>query len=204
MLRKPTAITAAVTFALLSSPAHAADWAPVERIAHYTVTGATGIDLYRSIGENGPEIGGAGLARRTIALTEYDLKWRRNYQPKGNACQLVSATPILTITYRLPKTKSQSALPPALAAQWNAFAAGIEAHERVHGAHIIDMTNAIIAATVGLSVDADPKCQTIRTRVLDLVKAEHARYKARARAFDAEEMADGGNVHRLVLGLVNG
>lgn len=184
------------------SPAHAADWAPKEVTKHYIVSGATGIELYRSIGEAGPEIGEGGMARRTIALTEYDLKWRRDYRPEGGGCVLAAATPILTITYRLPKAKG--ALPAAVAEKWRVFTDGIAAHERVHGAHIIDMTNAIIAATVGLRTDGDPQCKALRARVFEAVKAEHAAYKQRANAFDAEEMAQGGAVQRLVLGLVNG
>jgi predicted secreted Zn-dependent protease len=210
--RRPAAV-AILAVCLLPGPAFAADWQPSERIAHYPITGASGIELYRSIGENGPEIGGGGLARRTIAVTEYDLKWRRDYRPERPAsaqagqddktsCVLAAATPILTITYRLPKPKG--ALPSSLREPWRIFADGIEAHERVHGAQIIAMTEAIITATVGLRVENDPDCKAIRDEVLVRVKAELAAYKARSRAFDAEEMADGGNVHRLVLGLVNG
>jgi predicted secreted Zn-dependent protease len=186
---------------MAAGPALAAEWQPSERTAHYAISGDTGIALYRSIGENGPEIGDGGLARRTIALTEYDLKWRRDYRPDGDACVLAGATPILAITYRLPKPKGR--LPAPLRAPWQAFYDGMAAHERVHGAHIMDMTNAIIAATVGLRVESDPQCQAIRARVLEIVKAEHGAYKARTRAFDAEEMATGGAVERLVLGLVN-
>ena len=50
------------------------DWQPVERIAPYSVTGASGIELYRSIGERGPEVG----AGRTIAHTDFELLWTRD------------------------------------------------------------------------------------------------------------------------------
>jgi predicted secreted Zn-dependent protease len=74
----------------------------------------------------------------------------------------------------------------------------------VHGQHLIEMTEAIIAATVGLEVAGDSGCKAIRDEVLTRVKAEVANYKARARAFDGVEMAKGGNVERLILALVNG
>jgi predicted secreted Zn-dependent protease len=187
----------------LTFPAHAAEWKAKEIIAHYTVTGTTGIALYQSIGENGPEIsGGISGKRRTVAVTEYDLKWRRDYQFENGNCRLVSAVPILTITYRLPKAKA--ALPAGVKRNWAAFVSGIEAHERVHGQHIIEMTQAIIAATVGLEVAGDSGCKAIRAEVLARVKAEVANYKARARAFDGVEMAKGGTVERLILALVNG
>jgi predicted secreted Zn-dependent protease len=140
--------------------------------------------------------------RLRVAVTEYDLKWRRDYRPKDGGCTLVSAMPILTITYRLPKAKA--ALPAGVKQNWAAFVCGIEAHERVHGQHILEMTEAIIAATVGLEVAGDGGCKAIRAEVLTRVKAEVATYKARARAFDGAEMAKGGTVERLILALVNG
>jgi predicted secreted Zn-dependent protease len=187
----------------LTLPAQAAEWQAKEIIAHYSVTGTTGIALYRSIGENGPEIsGGVTGSRRTVAVTEYDLKWRRDYQPSNGNCRLLSAVPILTITYRLPKVKA--ALSAGVKQNWAAFVTGIEAHERVHGQHILEMTEAILAATVGLEVAGDSGCKAIRAEVLTRVKAEVATYKARARAFDGVEMAKGGAVERLILALVNG
>jgi predicted secreted Zn-dependent protease len=187
---------------LLTLPAHAAEWQAKEIVAHYTVTGSTGIALYQSIGDNGPEISGQNGTRRTVAVTEYDLKWRRDYQPSNGNCTLVSAVPILTITYRLPKARA--ALPAGVKQNWAAFVTGIEAHERVHGQHLIEMTEAIIAATVGVEVAGDSGCKAIRAEVLARVKTEVATYKARARAFDGVEMAKGGTVERLILALVNG
>lgn len=190
---------------LFVGAAQAANWKATERIVYYDVTGTTGLALYQAIGAKGPMFGGS---RRAIGLTEYDLKWRRDYQPapaqagqnkkENGSCRLASATPLLTITYSLPRAKPTG----ALARRWQAFAAGIETHERVHGAHIRDMVDAIIEGTVGLTVENDPKCTKIRTEVLTRVKAALAAYIARTRAFEAEEMGNGGNVQRLILGLV--
>ena len=183
----------AILFALCMSPAHAAEWKATERIKYYDVTGDTGLALYEAIGAKGPMF---GAKRRAIGLTEYDLKWRRDYQAQSDTCRLASATPLLTITYSLPRAKPSG----ALARRWQAFAAGIETHERVHGAHIRDMVGAIIADTVGLTVENDAKCTKIRAEVLTRVKAALAAYIARTRGFEADEM--GGNVQRLILGLV--
>ena len=192
---------------LLISPAQAVEWKATERIKYYDVSGDTGFALYEAIGAKGPMFGGT---RRAIGLTEYDLKWRRDYQPQAapaqagqnekTSCTLASATPLLNITYSLPRAKPSG----ALARRWQAFAAGIETHERVHGAHIRDMVDAIIADTVGLTVENDAKCTKIRAEVLTRVKAALAAYIARTRAFEAEEMGNGGNVQRLILGLVDG
>ena len=183
---------------LLATPALAAEWQPKEQVKTYAISGTTPIELYQSIGENGPLIGGG---RRTIAVTNWDLKWRRNYQPEGSACVLKSALPFLTITYSLPKP---SAKLTGAAAGWKNFINGIAAHEKVHGKDIIAMTEEIIANTAGLRVESDPDCKLIRAEVLKRVQAAADGYKAKARAFDSIEMSDGGNVHRLILEFVNG
>jgi predicted secreted Zn-dependent protease len=184
---------------LLATPALAADWQPKEQVKTYAISGTTPIELYESIGANGPVIGGG---RRTIAVTNWDLKWRRNYQPDGSACVLKSALPFLTITYSLPKPSAKVTGPAA--AGWKKFSDGITAHEKVHGQDIIAMTEQIIADTVGLRIENDANCKLIRAEVLKRVQAAADDYKAKARAFDSIEMSDGGNVQRLILGLVNG
>jgi predicted secreted Zn-dependent protease len=189
---------AAFALAFLAVPAQAADWQPRELVKHYAISGATAPELYAAIGESGPLIG----TTRTIALTSWELKWSRKYDAQGSACVLVSAKPFLTITTTLPKPKAKLGDPAARL--WNAFIDGIEAHERVHAADISAMTDGIIAATVGLTVQNDPQCKLIRAEVLKLVTEANEAYKAKSRAFDRAEMAAGGNVHALILGLVNG
>jgi predicted secreted Zn-dependent protease len=188
-----------MTAALFANPAAARDWEPREVVKPYAISGATPIELYESIGANGPVI---GEGRRTIAVTRWDLKWRRDYQPEGSACVLKSALPFLTIATSLPKPKAK--LPDNVARLWKIFIDGIAAHEKVHGQDIIAMVDSIIAETVGLRIENDPDCKLIRTEVLKRVEAANEAYKSKARTFDQTEMSDGGNVHQLILGLVNG
>jgi predicted secreted Zn-dependent protease len=190
-----------LVFALIlaySSAAHTADWKPIERKDFYSVVGSTGYELYDSIGKQGPAIG----ASRSIAQTNWDLKWSRKYEPQGDACVLSAVKPFLTITYTLPKPTANLDAP--ISVLWKRFIAGIEAHEKVHGQDIIAMVKEIIAATQGLRVENDPQCKKIREQVLSLVKVANENYKSKSRAFDRTEMTDGGNVHQLILGLVNG
>jgi predicted secreted Zn-dependent protease len=186
-------------FIVSASHANAADWQPQEVVKPYAISGATPIELYESIGASGPVI---GEGRRTIAVTRWDLKWRRDYQPDGTACVLSSALPFLTITYALPKPKAK--LPENVARLWKTFIDGIAVHEKVHGQDIIAMVDGIIAQTVGLRIENDPDCKLVRTEVLKRVEAANEAYKAKARAFDQVEMSKNGNVQRLILELVNG
>jgi predicted secreted Zn-dependent protease len=188
----------ALALAVSVLPAQAASVTPIERTATYSISGASPIDLYTSIGESGPLIG----ATRAIAHTNWALKWRRDYQPDGTTCVLKSAKPFLTITTTLPKPKVK--LTGGTARLWKTFIDGIAAHERAHGADIVAMADEIIAATAGLRVENDPGCKRIRAEVLKRVEAANAAYKAKARAFDQVEMSKNGAVQQLILGLVNG
>lgn len=176
----------------------AANWKPTERIETYPVSGQSGIELYRAIGEKGPKVG----VGRAIATTTFDLKWSRNYVPENGGCTLKSVKPFLVIITRLPKATGK--LPPELKARWETFRAGIEAHERVHAEIILDMVRAIEAFSVGLNEPEDPDCKKIRktlsARLVELSQAQ----RARSREFDRVELGEGGAVHRMILALVNG
>ena len=195
------AITAATIAVLaLATPSRAADWQATESTAHYTISGATPLNLYQSIGDKGPK---TSTGTRAIALTNWDLKWRRDYQRRGKGCTLASALPFLSITYALPRPGTK--LGGQTEQRWNTFYAGIKAHELQHGAMLKTMTQNIINQTVGLTTQTDDgNCTRLRADVLKNVKAAFDAYTRQSREFDRVEMSKGGNVHQLVLALVNG
>ena len=181
----------------VAASAMAQDWQAVERVEPYAVQGATGLEIYQSIGERGPKLGVA----RVIAHTGFKLTWTRKYERQGNACVITVNRPKLIITYTLPKLKSKLSEP--LKSRWDTFIAGVTAHEKVHGDFIKDMVKEIEAISVGMTVENDPNCQKIRpqlqTRLGELSNAQ----RIRSRDFDQVELSEGGNVHRLILQLVD-
>jgi predicted secreted Zn-dependent protease len=194
-----TTILRLLPLLLLPLPAHAADWTAVEKTETYAVAGATGPELYASIGSKGPLLG----QTRAIAYTTFDLKWSRDYRPQPDgSCRLVSGKPWLTITYRLPKPSQK--LSGRVAENWQRFIEGMTAHEKVHGQHIKEMVDRIIATTVGVTVPDDPGCRKIRDVLQTPLAQASLEQRARSNAFDREEMSPGGNVHGLILDLVNG
>ena len=69
----------------LATGAMAQDWQAVERVEPYSVQGTTGLEIYRSIGERGPQLGVA----RVLAPTGFKLTWKRKYERQGNAPSLL-------------------------------------------------------------------------------------------------------------------
>lgn len=186
--------------ALLALPLTAhAEWKPVEKIQPYAISGQSGAELYRSIGEKGPKLGIA----RAIAYTNFKLTWGlRDYKPSGKDCVLTAGRPKLIVTYTLPKPSRS--LPPAVQKNWDTFIAGVAAHEKVHGASMVQMVHDIQAATDGLTVADDPKCSKTRAEVVKRLDAiSKARVQA-SRDFDRIEFGNGGNLQKLVFSLVTG
>ena len=182
-----------------SSPAVAlADWQAVEKVQAYAIAGKSGAELYASIGERGPKVG----VGRAIAQTNFKLTWSRKYEPQGDACVLVSARPTLIITYMLPKPAEQ--LPVAIRKSWETFFAGVHSHELVHGDMIKDMVRRIEAASVGLSVVGDRNCRKIKSELTKRLSELSLAQRQRSRDFDRTELSKGGNIHHLILKLVNG
>jgi len=179
--------------------ANAAEWQAVERVQTYRISGRSGAELYASIGERGPSVGGGG---RVIAHTTFKLTWSRRYDRLAGGCVLGAARPHLVITYMLPKPAG--VLPPATRQAWNRFISGVSAHERVHGAQIKTMVEAIEAASIGLSAADDADCNKVRAALTKRLAALSAEQRRQARDFDATEMRDGGAIQQLVLTLVNG
>ncbi len=182
---------------LLAWPARA-DWKPVQKVETYAISGQTGPELYASIGQAGPLLGKG----RVIAFTNFKLTWTRDYKPQGDACVLRSARPKLIITYTLPKPAGR--LAPAVQKSWEIFAAGLAAHERVHGAAIVEMVRKIEAISVGLTVAGDPGCSKIRTELTRQLAEISLAQRQASRDFDKVEFGPGGNLQKLVLAFVNG
>ena len=195
-------IAAAAILAMVTAVAPAGadgSWKAVETIKTYAVAGSTGPELYESIGERGPKIGGKV---RVIAHTSYVLTWDRKFDRSNNSCTVIAATPKLKIIYTLPKPSRKLSSP--VKENWAVFIEGIRKHELVHGDIAKEMTREIVRRTVGLSVPNDPKCQKIRKvlakEITDLVQVQ----RMQGREFDRMEMGKGGNMQQLILALVNG
>lgn len=182
---------------LLAANAQAQDWQAVERVVPYAVEGSTGMELYEMIGARGPKLG----VGRVIATTGFKLTWTRKYERQGDACTITVNKPNLVITYTLPKLKSKLTEP--LKSRWETFITGVTAHEKVHGDFIKDMVKEIETMSVGMTVENDPKCQKIRPQLQARLGELSQAQRARSRDFDKVELNDGGNVHQLILQLVD-
>lgn len=159
----------------------------------YAIDGTTPIALYQSIGLHGPN--------GSIAQTDYSLTWKRLFDERGGDCYLVSATPVLSIKHTYPKPRK--ALTGDTARRWKTFIDGVRKHEEEHAVMIRAMVARTQAAIDGAVVRDDKTCAKVKAEVSRRIDAVLADHKAATRAFDRDELSEGGTVHQLVLALVN-
>lgn len=191
-----TTVAALPTVSAAQNPGRS--WKPSEQIKTYPVTGSNGIELYQSIGERGPAAG----VGQAIAHTTFKLTWTRDYRPQPDgACTLAVARPKLIVIYTWPK--APVTLASQESARWSRFIAGVEAHERVHGQHILEMVEKIEDFSTGLTAQNDPKCTKVREVLQARLKELSDEQRQRGRDFDKVELSPGGAVHQLILALVN-
>ena len=110
--------------------------------------------------------------------------------------------PKLIITYTLPKPSQQ--LPADIARNWQTFITGVSNHEKVHGDTIKDMVGRSRRRPSASSIAGDPDCRKIKTEMTKRLSELSLAQRQQSRDFDQAEMSDGGNIHQLILGLVNG
>lgn len=179
-----------------SGTALAQKWKAEEVIDYYPVKGSTAPELYRSIGQNGPMVN----EKRAMALTSYVLKWKRDFAQENDRCVIKSATPVLKITYTLPKldTKNNQKLSPELNTKWNAFTDALYQHELEHGAIIKNMAEELAQESLLLKTADDPQCKRMRTVLADLVNEYVGRQRKEGQSFDRVEMARGGPIEQQI------
>ncbi len=74
----------------------------------------------------------------------------------------------------------------------------------MHGGYIKDLVHQIEAVSLGMTVPNDPSCQKIRAQLTEKLGALSRAERQKNADFDRVEMSDGGNIHQLILALVNG
>jgi predicted secreted Zn-dependent protease len=189
-----------VTAAVLTAAATVAAAEQVQvKTRTYAISGKTGAELYQAMVRQGPR---HGFVSRAIAQTSYTVEWQAEVVSQGSGCRVVRARPVLSITYTYPQpSRTMSA---DLSRRWQRFMAGVKKHEQKHGAIAREMVRAAEASVKGLKVPDDPACRKTRVEVKQRADKIYAAYEARQLKFDAREHRDGGNIDRLILGLVKG
>jgi len=99
------------------------------RTTYYTVYGTTSDEILSYIQDYGP-VDGNGTRGSGLTVYKPSLSWTSNNDPR--ACSIASMTITVDLQVQLPALDNPGRLPETLRNYWNAFAAGVAAHEQHH------------------------------------------------------------------------
>lgn len=168
-----------------------------ERTKYYTVSGKTGKQLFRSITRRGPNRGHA------IATTRTDIAVRNlRTKKRGRHCVVSRADLIVTLTYTLPRWRGAKRASKRVRSRWNAFAARVNRHERVHGQISKKYAKRIYRELRRMKGRVSRNCSDFGNRANKRI-AKLQRQAAREHArFDRREASSRARVRRLQVALI--
>ena len=161
----------------------------------YSISGATGFDLYQSISKNGPNGGGH------VAQTSFKLTWKRLFDERGGDCFLVHARPQLAITQTYPKPAGK--LSPDMRRRWDKFMSAARQHEQTHARMIAEMVRATEASLAGMMERNDRSCAKVKKSVAARIDQGYQAHRSRSRDYDKAELSFGGRMFVVLEDLVN-
>ncbi|MCB1420688.1 MAG: DUF922 domain-containing protein [Notoacmeibacter sp.] len=180
----------------LSAPAHAGARTSV-KTTYYSISGTTGMDLFRDMNRKGPR---HAFMKKAMAQTQYRTMPRGKMIWKNGMCSVQDGGYSLDLTYVYPKPASR--LSGRLAANWKAFMADTYRHEKVHGRLAMEMANKLDSTLRRFRMKDSRTCGHALSRLSGQINAIYAEYKKRQVAFDVAEHRKGGKVEKSVLLLV--
>jgi predicted secreted Zn-dependent protease len=179
---------------MILAPAKAQDQPPIDETT-YSVSGATGLELYTSISRNGPNGGGH------VAQTRFKLTWKRLFDERGGSCYLVHAKPQLSITQTYPRPAGR--LSTDMQRRWDKFMRAAREHEHTHARMIAEMVRTTEASLDGSFEPNDRSCAKVKKSVRAKIDRGYQAHRERSRAFDKQELGFGGRMFVVLEDLVN-
>ncbi|MBE7183674.1 MAG: DUF922 domain-containing protein [Methylobacterium mesophilicum] len=163
----------------------------------YNISGRTGAELVAAMDRKGPR---QGFTTRAIAQTKYTVGWDFEWEVDNGSCRLSNADGLLNMTYTFPKIGNS--VSPDLQRRWTKFFSGVETHEQRHGRLAQQMMRTAEKSVTGISSRNDSDCRRTLAAAKRKIATVYAKYEAQQVQFDKVEHREGGNVQRLISGLV--
>lgn len=168
------------------------------KTSYYTVSGATGVQIYRNMQSRAPR---PGFQARAMANTNFSVDWTQGRLAEANGgCRVVAATPTLSINYLYPKLAGKT--PIATQQRWNRFVSVLRDHEQVHGQLAKEMVRKGAREMQGVAVANDRGCAKTRRKMVEVGSRIYKAYEAKQIAFDAAEHRSGGRIDVLIKALI--
>lgn len=172
----------------------------VEKVSHYEVTGANGLDLGRAMLKGGAE---AINLRRAVAATATKFDFVDPVIDIENGrCVVKDITVRLTIEYQFPRWNGRARASAGVRRAWDAFNAELVRHEKTHGQIARDFARRIEKELLRLSGTVMFGCQDFGTLSNLRFAALANQLRQKQLAFDRQEERSTSKISRLQLVLL--
>ena len=175
----PTAAMAAIIVAATAGSA-LADIETSTRYRHYTISGATALQLVKDMVRRGPKVGGG----EALASIDSDVKFDGRFRP-GSRCAIQDLDIKARFVITLPRLRAERAVPRRTRGNFRAFYNSAKRHEETHRAISLKCLGRIRAKVRGLRKLAD--CQRVKRQIRRIVDAEGRICRRQHDAFDRRE-----------------
>ncbi len=149
------------------------------RMHYYDVSATTLAELREQMREHGPRTGG----RQFTAVTNWNLRWRYEFDASGISCELRKVHVRVEATVTYPRWTPQGEPDPALKAWWDQMDAGLKEHERGHAQIAVNGAGDIVKAVQGMT---GGRCDALSVRASEVAHRHFAMMRERQVAYDLE------------------
>ncbi|MBI3072922.1 MAG: DUF922 domain-containing protein [Deltaproteobacteria bacterium] len=161
-------------------------------VEFYDVNGSSLAELRREVRAKGPYFD--DLKKRVMGLTKSRISWNRPLRRERARCVVTQPAARARFTIVLPRWVGASTAPSKLRTHWDAFVAGVKAHEEMHRQIHLDGVQATLKGIAGLTARS---CEELKRVVAEIVARMKTDTAARNRALDRP--APGQIAHRTTL-----
>lgn len=157
-----------------------------ERV-YYAIQAQTREQVWQQIKQNSPkgEFQRAGEHLINVAVTQWSLETRYQYEVSLTQCKLRDIQPFLHIRIHMPHWKNSWQADPLLAENWSRYVRMVSDHEDIHKQYAIKMVNELDKLLHGLG--SFKRCQQLEDEVEKVTNKTISKYKLENAWFDAKE-----------------
>ena len=94
---------------------------------YYSINGASALEVYKSMLDNGPRVNGAKAYAATSAQT-----LPTGYAVDGQTCRAHNLKLKINFVIQLPQMTNENRLPPLIRSKWQQFSEFVKKHEETH------------------------------------------------------------------------
>ena len=172
-----------------------------ETTTYYPVTGKTGKEIFKSMLDRGPKLGGP--KNHALATTEYNYDVKNvDVEVRRGRCIPIKMDVFVTVKYTYPKWMGSRGAKKSTKAAWNRFKKSVVWHEKQHVKIALDYANEYEAALKKTRLRANDNCKSASFTSAWRTTRAALKHNRRQRLFDRKDLRPGGRGYEAQLQLI--